>query len=89
MKGFEIRRNEDGTIDEVVAHSDDGTLYFHIEQMSKGGWALGLRSVDPEGEYHQFNIYRKKKAVVLSSYDDSPPDSEIRREIIALEPQEE
>ena len=80
MKRFEIRRNEDGTLDEVVAESDDGSLLFHLEQNSKGAWYFGLYGPGPEGEYHQFNIYRAKKHVVVSSYDDSPADAAIRND---------
>ena len=79
MKGFEIRRNEDGTLDEVVVSSDDKTLSFHLEQNSKGSWYFGLYGPGTEGDYHQFNIYRDKKRVVVSNYEDSPEDFAIRR----------
>ena len=36
----EIRRNEDGTIDEIVVSGVD----LHIEQMDKGYWWMGIYS---------------------------------------------
>lgn len=44
----EIRRNDDGTIDEVVAKGCD----LHIEQMSADGWYMGLDM--PDGTCWQF-----------------------------------
>lgn len=84
MKDFEVRRNENGTLDEVVASSDDGTLSFHLEQNSKGEWYFGLYG--PGDEVHQFTIYRAKKRVVVGRFDDSPEDAAIRLGTI-VEPQ--
>lgn len=44
----EIRRNPDGSIDEIVAHGAD----LHIEQMSDDGWYMGLQM--PDGTDWQF-----------------------------------
>ena len=37
MADHEIRLNEDGSVDEVVAKSP---LYVHLEQMDHGAWSL-------------------------------------------------
>lgn len=44
----EIRRNPDGSIDEIVAKGAD----LHIEQLSDDGWYMGLEL--PDGSYLQF-----------------------------------
>jgi len=44
----EIRRNPDGSIDEIAAKGAD----LHIEQMSDDGWFMGLDM--PDGSYWQF-----------------------------------
>lgn len=44
----EIRRNPDGSIDEIVAKAAN----LHIEQMSNDGWFMGLDM--PDGSYWQF-----------------------------------
>lgn len=44
----EVRRNPDGSIDEIVAKSAD----LHIEQMDNSGWYMGLTM--PDGSYWQF-----------------------------------
>jgi len=44
----EIRRNPDGSIDEIVAHGAN----LHVEQMSDDGWFMGLDM--PDGSYWQF-----------------------------------
>jgi len=38
----EIRRNPDGTIDEICADGVD----FHLEQMDNGAWFIGLTYPD-------------------------------------------
>jgi len=48
MPPVEIRRNDDGSIDEIVAKGAD----LHIEQMSNDGWYMGLQM--PDGSYWQF-----------------------------------
>lgn len=54
-KLVEIRRNPDGTIDEVVARG--GSL--HIEQLSDDGWYIGLDM--PDGTYWQFYLGAKNR----------------------------
>lgn len=44
----EIRANDDGSIDEIVAHG----CGLHIEQMSADGWFMGIDASD--GSYWQF-----------------------------------
>lgn len=44
----EVRRNEDGSIDEVVATGCN----FHIEQMTAHGWSFVIEASD--GSYWQF-----------------------------------
>lgn len=44
----EIRPNDDGSIDEIVARGCD----LHIEQMSADGWFMGIEAND--GSYWQF-----------------------------------
>ena len=44
----EIRRNDDGSIDEIIASG----CSVHIEQMSDDGWFMGIEAAD--GSYWQF-----------------------------------
>lgn len=44
----EIRRNPDGSIDEIVAKAAN----LHIEHMTDDGWFMGLDM--PDGSYWQF-----------------------------------
>lgn len=57
-----VRRNEDGTLDEVVA---DG-CYFHLEQMSDSAWWL---VVDSGGVAVSVNLFTKRGAKILATYD--------------------
>lgn len=54
-KTIEIRRNHDGSIDEIVAHNAD----LHIEQMDDAGWFIVLDM--PDGSYWQFWFGAKNK----------------------------
>lgn len=59
----EVRRNDDGTIDEVLFYVD-GKCVFHMEQMSKKSWYFGLYpSVE---EVQQFNVHSKMRVHVRS-----------------------
>jgi hypothetical protein len=51
----EIRPNDDGTIDEIVAKGCD----IHIEQMSDDGWFMGVEGKD--GSYWQFWLGSKNR----------------------------
>ena len=51
----EIRRNDDGSIDEVVADAK----FVHIEQMSDDGWYIGIDAAD--GHCWQFWLGAKNR----------------------------
>lgn len=53
-KGPEIRRNEDASLDEVVAHNAG----FHLEQMDKGHWWM---SIEQDGILVHVNLHSKSK----------------------------
>ena len=40
---YEIRLNEDGSLDEAVASKP---TYFHLEQMDTGAWWIGVEMED-------------------------------------------
>lgn len=66
----EIRRNPDGTIDEVLLYVGDRCV-FHLEQNSKHSWFFGLY---PEGEeIEQFWVYAKGRVTVRSGRDMQVP----------------
>ena len=48
MPSIEIRPDDKGAIDEIVAKSCD----VHVERMSDSGWFMGLTAAN--GDYHQF-----------------------------------
>lgn len=52
---LEIRHNDDGTIDEIVASG----VSVHIEQMSDDGWFIGIDA--PDGRYWQFWMGAKNR----------------------------
>ena len=61
----EIRRNDDGTIDEVVLYDAAGRCTFHLEQLDDDLWYFGLYP-DPDAGSDaniQFDIVRRKKRV--------------------------
>lgn len=58
----EVRRNDDGTIDEVLLYVD-GKCVFHMEQMSKKSWYFGLYLQD---EIEQFSVSSKTRVHVRS-----------------------
>lgn len=63
---IEVRRNEDGSLDEVVA-SD---AFVHLEQMSDKSWWLGVQK-DGYRQVVWFGI-EKGKLVARSECDDRP-----------------
>jgi hypothetical protein len=64
----EIRRNPDGSIDEIVATGVD----IHLEQMTKGGWYLNITSGD---ETTQLYLSSKKRISVTNPADAPDPAS--------------
>ena len=48
MKAVEIRSDDDGSIDEIIAKG----CSVHIERMSNDGWFMGIDATD--GSYWQF-----------------------------------
>jgi hypothetical protein len=67
MSDWEIRRNPDGTIDEIVAHGVD----IHLEQLDKNSWAFnvylneGVPSQGASAPFLQASLYSKKKVTVF------------------------
>lgn len=74
---IEVRRNPDGTIDEVLLYVGDRCV-FHLEQMSKRSWYFGLypkcddgradEHYDPD-EMQQFYIWSDKRVTVRAGSD--------------------
>lgn len=64
----EVRKNDDGLIDEIVASG----CSCHIEQMSSDGWFLGITGHD--GSYWQFWLGSKNRrsAVEVRHTETSP-----------------
>jgi hypothetical protein len=58
----EIRRNPDGTIDEICA---DG-VFFHLEQMDNGAWLIGLTYQDGRSARIWLSARNRKAAVSCS-----------------------
>lgn len=62
---IEVRYNHDGTIDEILFYADDRCV-FHLEQMTKRSWYIGLYPKDVE-DWAQFYIHSKSKVSVIGS----------------------
>lgn len=56
----EIRRNEDGTLDEVVADHAS----FHLEQMDDGVWWMSIMA---GGKNTHVTLYTKRNAPILAT----------------------
>ena len=52
MSKFEIRNNENGTLDEIVASDCN----FHLEQMDNNHWWIGINYIGEDGEEHMAHI---------------------------------
>src|ERR1035437_4225553 len=62
MSDWEIRRNPDGTIDEIVANGVD----LHLEQTDKNAWSFNVYVGSTKGEpLMQATIYSKKRVTVF------------------------
>lgn len=64
-----IRRNDDGSIDEIVAQD----CAIHVEQMDNNSWYMGLQASD--GSYWQFwfGAKNRKSAVEFRHTETSDP----------------
>lgn len=60
---MEIRRNPNGTIDEVIA--DDVSVHF--EQMDKGAWWLSLRKKSGEEWFVHFTTKNQNRTEITCS----------------------
>ena len=56
----EIRRNEDGTLDEVVASDCE----FHLERMDTGQWWMSIRS---GGAEMHVTLYTPRGAKIIAN----------------------
>lgn len=64
----EVRRNEDGTIDEVLLYEGDGTrerCVFHMEQTTGHSWYFNLY---PEGaDAECFGVWSKRRVRLIQA----------------------
>ena len=56
----EIRRNEDGTVDEIVVDN----VNVHIEQMDRGYWWMGIYGSENDKRVLRLGFCSKKKIVL-------------------------
>ena len=59
----EVRLNEDGTLDEIVANG----AYVHLEQMDDGCWWMAVES---GGHLIHVNLFTKRGAKILANVND-------------------
>ena len=66
----EVRRNDDGSLDEVLLYDAERCL-FHMEQLDDDRWWFALYPTDPgasgmtDDDAH-FDIFRRKKHVEVT-----------------------
>lgn len=71
---IEVRRNPDGTLDEIVAGDTTGDgLCVHLEQMDSGVWWLGIS----HRGYRQSTWFRSARKVTANSFIDGTPAAKI------------
>jgi hypothetical protein len=58
---YEVRRNEDGTVDEIVS---ENVKFLHVEQMDNGHWWIGITLKNKKRLMLNFTSGRKIKASV-------------------------
>jgi hypothetical protein len=58
---YEVRRNEDGTVDEIVS---ENVKFLHVEQMDNGHWWVGITLKNKKRLMLNFTSKRKIKASV-------------------------
>ena len=66
-KPLEIRRNDDGSIDEIV-----GSGSIHIEQMTERDWFIEI--IEAGGVEHRFWLGAKRAHVDVTHTETTPPD---------------
>lgn len=59
---YEIRRNEDGSLDEIVAYDS----FVHLEQMDTGHWWLGITL--PDGKIIHTHLTSRGKITANTEY---------------------
>jgi hypothetical protein len=62
-QALEIRRNEDGSLDEIVAHD----VTIHLEQMSGGHWWMSIESA---GRLFHVN-FTARRATIIATVEDA------------------
>lgn len=61
---FEVRPNDDGTVDEVLIYHD-GTCVFHLEQLDDDAYWFAWYGDGPDRDRH-FDIHRRGKRVRIT-----------------------
>lgn len=61
---FTVRRNDDGTLDEIVAHD---VRLFHLEQQDDGAWWIGVDAAD--GQHYMINLESRGRIVAMVELD--------------------
>jgi hypothetical protein len=62
---FEVRPNDDGSVDEVLIYAD-GECVFHLEQLDDDAYWFAWYGNEPE---RHFDIRRRRGAVVINERD--------------------
>lgn len=65
---IEVRRNDDGTIDEVLLYVGERCV-FHLEQMSKRSWYFGVYPEGSKDDPGQFYVRSKRRVTVRKGTD--------------------
>jgi len=69
----EIRKNDDGSIDEVIANG----CAIHLEQMDKNAWYLGIDASD--GSHWQFWMGANGNCHVMVRHTEMTPGGDVPR----------
>jgi hypothetical protein len=73
MSTWEVRRNDDGTVDEVVLRDGDGQCVAHLEQLSNHVWYLGIYEGPNDGAILQLNLWSHSRVHVQAEGPDRHP----------------
>ncbi len=68
MKTWEIRLNDDGSLDEVVAD----TCSVHLEQMDDNQWWLGVDDL-PCAKGHRISVFFQARGKIRAMIAERPP----------------